>query len=363
MKIVFLSNKSDSLYNARKELITELINKGFEVVAITPRNGYCNELEELGLRIIEIEVDRRGKNPLKDIRLYRMYIKLLKREKPAIVFSYTIKPNVFGGMACSRLGIPFVANITGLGSAVENPGMLQKITLILYRIGLKDARKVFFQNNANLDFMLDNKIVKENYSLLPGSGVNLEKFVYIPYPPKGEHNFCFISRIMKEKGIDQYLETARYIKSKYKNTNFYICGSMEDEYREIIEKNCKEKIIIYLGFVTNMPDIYKQMTCIIHPSYYPEGMSNVLLEGSASGRPIITTDRSGCREAVEEGINGYIVKQRDTQDLIKKVELFLSQPYEVQKNMGINGRRKMEREFDRKIVIERYLDEVRKVSK
>ena len=363
MKIMILANSDTGLYKFRRELLEELL-KQHQVCICLPNGDYIQSMVEMGCEFIQCDyLERRGKNPFKELKLISFYKKVLKAEKPDIVFTYTIKPNIYGGMACKSLKIPYVVNITGLGSAVENAGVMQKVTLALYRIGLKGAQKVFFQNTENRDFMLGKKVVSGAYDLLPGSGVNLNQYQECPYPDGETTDFVFIARIMKEKGIDQYLDTAEHIRKKYPETRFHVCGACKEDYRVKLEKMHQEKVIIYHGKVKNMVEIYQKMSCTIHPTYYPEGLSNVLLESSATGRPIITTDRAGCREVIDDAVNGYICKQKDSEDLIKQVEKFLALSWEERKNMGLAGRKKVEKEFDRSIVINKYLQEVEKASK
>ena len=336
-KILILANDLGGLYKFRKELLEVLVPNN-KVIVVAPDGIYFNE-----------------------IKLISMYHKLLKKHNPDIVFSYTIKPNIYGGVVCNQLKIPYVANITGLGTAVENPGLMQRITLKMYKIGLKKAQKVFFQNKENINFMISKGVIKDNYDLLPGSGVNLEQYKTLEYPDDSIINFLFVSRLMKEKGIDQYLEAARYFHKKYTNVRFHICGSMEDDYDSEINKLNSDGIIVYHGIVKDMIPMYKISSCTIHPTYYPEGLSNVLLESCACGRPIITTNRSGCREVVDDGVNGYIVKEKNSDDLINKMEKFMRLSWEEKKHMGIQGRKKVEKEFNRRIVIEKYLQEVDKL--
>lgn len=363
MKIMILANSDTGLYKFRRELLEELL-KQHQVCICLPNGDYIQSMVEMGCEFIQCDyLERRGKNPFKELKLISFYKKVLKAEKPDIVFTYTIKPNIYGGMACKSLKIPYVVNITGLGSAVENAGVMQKVTLALYKIGLKGAQKVFFQNTENRDFMLEKKVVSGAYDLLPGSGVNLNQYQEYPYPDGETTDFVFIARIMKEKGIDQYLDTAEYIRKKYPETRFHVCGACKEEYRVKLEKMHQENVIIYHGKVKNMVEIYQKMSCTIHPTYYPEGLSNVLLESSATGRPIITTDRAGCKEVIDNAVNGYVCKQKDSEDLIKQVEKFLALSWEERKNMGIAGRKKVEKEFDRNIVINKYLQEVATASK
>ena len=346
------------LYKFRLELLQRLINENNQVSIIVPFGEFIDKIINTGCKVIDCEISRHGKNPFQDLRLLNTYKKILRVEKPDIVFTYTIKPNIYGGMACKSLKIPYVVNITGLGTAVENGGLLQKLTLFLYKKGINKARKVFFQNAENRDFMLKHKIVKDNFDLLPGSGVNLDKYQVLEYPKTETINFVFISRIMKEKGIDQFLEMAQYIKNKYPNTSFHVCGSCEQNYEEQLKNLHKQGIIIYHGLVKGIEKIHEISSCTVHPTYYPEGISNVLLESAACARPIITTNRAGCREVIDDGKNGFIVRQKDSKDLIEKVEKFLSLSYEERKQMGLNGRQKVEKEFNRQIVINKYLGEL-----
>lgn len=356
MRILILSNSSEGLYQFRYELISELLDN-HKVYISAPFGEYVDEFVKMNCNFIDTDISKHGTNPFEDIKLLNCYIKTIRRIKPDIIFTYTIKPNVYGGIAAQICSVPYVANITGLGSAIENGGILQKISLFLYRIGLKNAQKVFFQNVENQEFMLQTKTVSSNFDLLPGSGVNLEKFKLQAYPETLD--FVFVARVMKEKGIDQYLEAAEYIGKRYPQTRFHICGSCEESYAEQIKSLSDNGVIIYHGNVKNMKEIYGMACCTVHPTYYAEGMSNVLLESSATGRPVITTDRSGCREIVDDGINGFIIKEKDCGDLTEKIEKFLSLSYDERKNMGISGRKKVEKEFDRNIVVKKYLDEVK----
>ena len=373
MKILIITNSSIGLFKFRAELLMTLVKSQHDVYIAVPNGDFIDEMQQMGCRFIETEISRHGTNPLTDLALTKKYCSIIKSVKPDIVFTYTIKPNVYGGIACQLCKVPYVANVTGLGTAVENGGILQKITLALYRTGLRKARRVFFQNQTNQDFMLRHKVVKGAYSLLPGSGVNLERFAPLPYPDETDGiHFVFISRIMREKGIEQYLEAAAHFKGCHpersesgvegSKLHFHICGFCEAEYKGKLEEYIKNGIVTYHGMVRDVREIHKISHCTIHPSFYPEGISNVLLESCACARPIITTDRSGCREVIDDGVNGFIVKQRDSQDLIEKVEMFLALSHEQKMQMGLAGRTKVEREFDRQIVVDAYLKEVENVK-
>lgn len=357
MKILILANDDEGLYKFRKELVETLI-KDNDVFISLPYGKYIPKLEEMGCKFIDTKFNRKGTNPIKDLELLSFYRKMLKDIKPGVVLTYTIKPNVYGGLACQLEKIPYIVNITGLGSALENGGLLEKVGLILYKIGLKGAKRVFFQNTMNRDYMVNKKIVTIAQSdLIPGSGVNTKEYRLLEYPNKDNTHFVFIGRMMTEKGFGLYLDAIKVLKENYPNTYYHIAGEYEDDYKKQVEELIQKDYVIYHGSVINMVDeIYKNIHCSVMPTYYAEGMSNVLLESLSCGRPIITTDRPGCKEVVEDGINGYVVKQRDRYDLIEKMEMFINLSYEDSKQMGINGRKKIEKEFDRDIVINKYIE-------
>lgn len=367
MKVLILANNSGGLYKFRGELLEALIANNHEVYLSVPNGDFIAEMQQMGCHFIETEISRHGVNPVTDLKLLAKYVSIIKSVKPDIVFTYTIKPNVYGGFACQLCKVPYVVNVTGLGTAVENGGILQKITLALYKIGLRKAQKVFCQNHANLDFFVQHKVVKDNYALIPGSGVNLNRFSPLPYPAEDDGiHFVFISRIMREKGIEQYLDAAIYFAShpeaaQGRKIVFHVCGFCEKEYQGKLDELVTNGTVVYHGMVRDVRDVLAKTHCTIHPSFYPEGISNVLLESSACARPIITTDKSGCREVVDDCMNGFVVKQRDSQDLIEKIEKFIALSHEQKMQMGLAGRAKVEREFDRQIVVNAYLKELENV--
>ncbi|TCT12859.1 galacturonosyltransferase [Natranaerovirga pectinivora] len=359
-KILVLANNDIGLYKFRKELIEELL-KGNDVYISLPEGEYVKKLIDLGCRFIDTKISRRGTNPITDFKLMIRYKKILKKIKPDVVLTYTIKPNIYGGMMCRLAKTSYIPNVTGLGTAVGNSGVLQSITIALYKLAFKNACCVFFQNKENAEFINGKGIIKGKQKIIPGSGVNLDYYDVLDYPEEENINFLFISRVMKQKGIDQYLDAAKYITEKYSNTKFHILGFCEEAYEKKLKDMHDRGIIQYHGMQSDVRKFYKVSHCTIHPTYYPEGMSNVLLESAACGRPIITTNRSGCREIVEDGINGYVVEQQNSQDLIEKIEDFLKLSYEEKKVMGLSGRAKVEKEFDRQIVVRAYKDEIKMI--
>lgn len=356
-KILILANDTNYTYNLRDVLIEQFVAAGYEVALASNCLGFQDELRAMGCRLIELQVDRHSKNPLSDLSLLRVIFHVLRQERPDVVLTYNIKPNVYGGMVCARLGIPYIANITGLGVAFEREGLLRRIAEALYRIGMARVACVMFQNAGDRRVFLDSKLLKPGTKvcLLPGSGVNLSKYQPIPYPDGKMVEFLFISRIMKEKGIDQYLDAAREIHARHPETRFHVCGRCEQDYEVLLRALQEEGVILYHGSISDVSEMHRICACTVHPSYYPEGMSNVLLESCASARPIITTERPGCGEIVDDGINGFVVLEKDSADLVEKIERFLSLPWEVRRDMGLAGRAKVEKEFDRLIVAQEYL--------
>lgn len=361
-KVLMLGNHEIVIYNFRRELIEELIKEGYEVYVSLPYGPKVEFLKGMGCKFIDTPINRRNTNPLEDIKLFFRYLKILKDIKPNIVLTYTVKPNVYGGIACRIRKTPYICNVTGLGSGYLNGGIVQKIVQTLSKVSFRKANKVFFQNTADRDLLVKQAVVKENYDLLPGSGVNLDTYKLLPYPPEDQPiNFNFVARVMKDKGIDEYLEAAKIIKKKYPGVIFNVIGMIDQpKYEEILKKYSEDGIIEYHGFQTNMMPFIEKCNCIINPSY-TEGMSNVLLENAACGRPIIASDIPGCMEIIDEFQSGYKFKVKNTTDLVKKIDKFINLKYDKKVRMGLSGRKKVEKEFDRKIVVNKYLKEIKEI--
>lgn len=360
-KVLILVNHDVVIYNFRKELIERLLSEGMQVIISSPYGERIDDLVAMGCEYIEITMERHGINPLKELKLINNYKSLMSQVNPDVVLTYTIKPNIYGGLAAKKYGIPYIANITGLGTAVEKDGIMQKVTVALYKTAFSKIQKVFFQNTENMEFFKEKNIVVDKHELVPGSGVNLNHFQVLDYPSEETIEFVFISRIMKEKGIDHFIEAAEYFIKKYENIKFHVCGFCEQSYENRLMDLDNRGVLTYHGMVRDVRNILLKTHCTIHPTYYPEGISNVLLESSASGRPIITTDRSGCKEVVDNEITGYVVNQKDSDDLIKKIELFIKLSHHEKTKMGLTGRKKVAKEFNRELVINAYMDEIGKV--
>ncbi|GAB3805684.1 glycosyltransferase family 4 protein [Virgibacillus kimchii] len=358
MKVLVLANYGMGLYKFRKELLEKLMNDGYEVYVSFPKDEYTERLEGLGCNFIDTELDRRGVNPIVDLKLLLNYRKIIKKIKPDIVLTYTIKPNVYGGIACRITNTPYISNITGLGTAIENKGIIRNITLKLYKIGLKKAACVFFQNKSNHNFFIENKIINGKTRLIPGSGVNLKEHKFEEYPPNDkEIIFLFIGRMMKDKGIEELMQAARIVKKNYPNVQFDLIGDIEEDYQEKLDECQRLNIINYYGKQRDVHSYIRKSHATILPSYH-EGLSNVLLETASSGRPILATKIPGCIETFIEGESGYSFDVKDVESLVNVIIKFIKLPYDQKKAMGISGRRKMENEYDRNIVINAYIEEI-----
>lgn len=363
-RILILGNSSLVVFGMRGELIEKLVSDGYDVTVSFPSGSIGKEenpYKEYGCTYIETDIDRRGTNLFQDAALLKAYVKLLKRVKPDAVLTYTVKCSIYGGMACRMLKIPYIVNITGLGTGLANGGTKQKLLVMLYKAAVKSAECVFFQNQSDRQFFIDHGIRYKKDDLLPGSGVNLDKYVPIPYPAGETLVFTYIARVMKAKGIDEFLAAAKVLKQNNPNTEFHICGFYEDDYKAIMENAQEEGLVTYHGQVSDVRPYEAISHCIVLPTYHPEGISNVLLEAAACARPIITTNRPGCKEVVDDGVNGYLIRERDSQDLIEKMRKFMAMSWEARRAMGLAGRAKVEKEFDRQIVVQKYTEIVNNI--
>ncbi len=359
-KVLILVNHNVVIYNFRKELVERLVSDGYEVFLSCPQGNRIAELVSMGCKFIETDVERRSKNPITDLKLIRHYKKIMREVKPDIVLTYTIKPNVYGGIASRSLKIPQLANVTGLGTSIEDGGLSSKFILWLYKLGLKKSKLVFFQNESNLNFFKDKGIVGSNYELLPGSGVNLEQHYFEEYPENTDETvFLIIGRLMKNKGTDEILEAAEVINSKYDNVCFRFIGFYDDDYKQKVDDAINRGIVEFCGNQTDVHPFIKNSHATILASYH-EGMSNVLLETAATGRPVIATDIPGCIETFDPYVSGIPFKPKDSADLVRAIEEFLALSYEEKKAMGIAGRKKVEKQFDRQIVVNKYIEEIEK---
>lgn len=355
-KILILSNHYNTLRIFRRELLEEMCRRGHEVVVSIPPCDEKNilQLESYGCRVVLTpEMNRRGINPIQDLRLLRRYLSLIRLEKPDKVVAYTIKPNIYGGIACKYIQIPFYANITGLGSAFQTSGRLMRsLVSSLYKLALSRAKVVFFENKGNLLTLTDAGIIRQEQAvLMPGAGVNLQLFPPSPYPEDKENTrFLFVGRIMKEKGIEELFSAIRMLNPIYKHASFDFIGWYEDAYQTQVEQLQNEGLIHFHGFQSEVLPYIERCHCIVLPSWH-EGMSNTLLEGASMCRPLITNNIHGCMEAVNDGVSGFLTVKKDVQSLYHQLERFILLPWEEKKKMGLAGRGWMVSKFDKNDVV------------
>ncbi len=358
MRVLILSNKALGFYKFRRELLENLLSDN-EVILAFPNEEIKSAFVNMGCEYIDVDIDRRGTNPLKDLMLAMKYERIIREKRPDIVLSYTIKPNVYGGIACRLTKTKYIPNITGLGSSLENGGLIQKIATTLYKCGVKKAECVFFQNAQNAMLFKERKLYSGRYKVIPGSGVNLDDYVYVEYPADDDPiRFLFVGRIMKEKGIEETVTAFREVHNLFPNTVLNIVGDMDENYAEYL-RSVECEFIKYHGEQIDVKPFYREAHCVVLPSYH-EGTSNVLLEAAASGRPVISTSVPGCQETFDEGVTGFGCDPRDAAGLYECMKKFLEMPYEKRKQMGISGREKIEKEFDRKLVVNAYLEEIKR---
>lgn len=348
-KILVITNHSYMLWRFRRELIAELM-KEHEVILSMPFVGHEDDFRAMGLTCIDTLIDRRGINPAKDWKLICAYRRMLEEVKPDLVITYSIKPNIYAGLLCGRMGIPFYANVQGLGTAFQKAGLAQLVTW-LYRVSFRNVRMVFFENEENAaDFRKRNIVSASKQTVLHGAGINLKQYTLEPYPENNRLHFLFMGRIMKEKGMDELLAAVKRLHLEHKNFVLDLVGFFEEEYENQVTQMEKDGVVIFHGFQKEPRPFYAAADCVVMPSYH-EGMSNVLLEAAATGRPLITSDIPGCREAVDDGDNGFLVEAKNADQLYEAMKRMLGMNAAERRRMGLAGRKKMEREFDKRIVV------------
>ena len=357
-KILFLANHFITLYSFRKEMINEMVRQGHDLYLSLPEDEANKYFVDIGCKIVPTEIDRRGINPINDLRLIKFYKKVILEVNPDIIFSFTIKPNIYGTIA-SNGRCRQVCNITGTGGTFLKPSWVGILCKALYRISVKKCYKVFFQNTGDRDFFIKERLVKDNYAMLPGSGCNLAQHSFKPLPADDEIRFLFIGRVMRLKGIDQYLQAAEMITKKYPGTKFYIAGWNEQpKYMALVERAQKSGYVEYVGFRKDIDRWIEKCHCIILPSFGGEGVPNVLLEAAATGRVCIGSKINGTIDVIEDGRTGFLFNPGNGEDLARQIEKFILLSSTEKTSMGRAGREKVEREFNRQIVVDKYLEEV-----
>lgn len=359
--IVISINAAWNIVNFRRGVISALQQRGYRIVALAPDDEYRACLAEIGVELCPIAIDSKGMSPLRDLILLARYRAVLGRLRPVLFLGYTIKPNIFGSLAAHSLGIPVINNISGLGTAFINEGLLTRIATILYGIALRRSRTVFFQNDEDRRLFLARRIVRpEQAGLLPGSGVDVQRFR--PAEPHRERDSCtflFVGRLLWDKGIGEFVEAARLVRARLPGARFQLLGFLDVPNRTAVGRSdvdgwAAEGLIEYLGAQGDVRPFVAAADCIVLPSYR-EGLPRSLLEGAAMGKPLIASDVPGCRDVVEHRANGLLCAVRDPGSLADAMMLMAEMPHQRRAEMGALGRKTVEQRFDQQIVIGLYL--------
>ena len=359
-KVIIALNTAWNLVNFRAGLIQATVAAGYEVVTVAPQDDYAIRLTALGCRYVPLPMDNKGTHPGRDLLLLWRFFRLMRREKPDIYLGYTVKPNIYGSLAAHLLAVPVINNIAGLGSVFIKGGWLNWLVRSLYRVALSHSAKVFFQNRDDRALFVSGNLVSDAMTdLLPGSGIDLTRFIPLPLPNKKPLRFLLIARMLWDKGVGEFVEAARILRKQGLDAEFCLLGFLDVQNPAAISRLqmnelVEEGVIRYLGVSDNVAEEIALADCVVLPSYR-EGIPRTLLEAAAMARPLVTTDSVGCRDVVDDGINGYLCQPRDATDLADKISEIIALSHAERTAMGLRGRKKMEQEFDEQIVINKYL--------
>jgi glycosyltransferase involved in cell wall biosynthesis len=363
MHVLLTGNTTFKIANFREGLVRRLLANGHQVTVCAPPDDYVGQLLGIGCRFIPIKMDRNGTSPLAEMRCLLSIFNALRRSRPNFVFGYTIKNNIYAGLACRVLRIPFVPNVTGLGPAFESRGIQAKLIRTLYRVAFAETKKVFFQNDSDLNtFRAANLVTDSKSHLLPGSGVDLKKFPFsaLPDAQRGVR-FLMVARLLREKGVGIYAEAAKLVRNQFPHAEFYLLGPLDPDSRSGISQAeldfwVHDGAINYLGSTKNVLPHLQNTHCVVLPTYYREGTPRSLLEAAAVGRPIITTNIPGCRDVVDQTRNGFLVPTKDAQMLAEACIAFLNKTAEQRQAMSEASRAHIARSYDEQIVTNAYFD-------
>lgn len=361
-KLVIVANTSWYLFNFRLNLMLHLQNLGYEIIAVAPLDGYSSRFAAHGIQFNAMPMDNKGTNPVKDGLLIFRFTQLFLRLKPGCILSYTPKCNIYGALAAGLLNIPIINNVSGLGTAFITDNLVTKIVKWLYRVSLKKSAKIFFQNNDDLMLFIDTGLAKaELADLLPGSGVDVHRFTpEVNSTARTGFVFLFVARMLKDKGVGELVAATRLLKTQYPHIECQLLGFLDAKNPSAVSSKemqawVNEGVVNYLGVSDSVVDFLRQADCVVLPSYYREGVPRSLLEAASVGKPIITTDAVGCREVVDDGVNGFLCEPRSIDDLKAKMEKMLLLPEVERLQMGRNGRKKALKQFNEQIVIDHYV--------
>jgi len=368
MKIAVVLNTSWNIYNFRKGLINSLMEKGNQVITIAPKDKYTYHLMEMGCRHIPVKMDSRGANPIKDFLLILELYWIYKKIRPDVILHYTIKPNIYGTIAASLLGIPVINNVCGLGTIFLKDNLVSRVAITLYRIAFRFPKKIFFQNEDDQNLFLGKRIVsKKTCDLLPGSGINVHDFTPgISGTKNKQFTFLLISRLIYDKGILEYIEAIDALKKEGIDAHFQLLGQIDEQHkrgipRHVIQQWIEKNQVEYLGTTEDVRSYIEKADCVVLPSYR-EGTPKTLLEAASMEKPIVATNVPGCNNIVKDGKNGYLCKLKDSSDLAHKMKLMHSLDPKSRSDMGAYSRAFVKQNFDEGIVIEKYISAINNIN-
>ena len=368
MKIAVVLNTSWNIYNFRKGLISSLMDKGNQVITIAPKDQYTYKLMDMGCRHIPVKMDSRGANPIRDFFLILELYWIYKKVRPDIILHYTIKPNIYGTIAASLLGIPVINNVCGLGTMFLKDNIVSRVAITMYRIAFRFPKKIFFQNEDDKELFVKRKIVSNNVcGLLPGSGINTKDFSPRKNPARSKKfTFLLISRLIYDKGILEYIEAIDNLKKEGIEANFQLLGQIDEHHKrgipsETIQKWIEKNQVEYLGTTEDVKSFISKADCIVLPSYR-EGTPKSLLEAASMAKPIVATNVPGCNNVVIDGKNGFLCKLKDSSDLARKMKLMYTLEPKSRSDMGEFSRDYVRQNFDEKIVIDKYISAINSFS-
>jgi glycosyltransferase involved in cell wall biosynthesis len=371
-KVLMSINTAWNVCNFRAGLIRSLRDHGYEVVVAAPADDYVGRVMQMGCRFVKVPMDNNGTNPARDLRLLLNYLQVLRDERPQVYLGYTVKPNVYGSIAAHVLGIPVINNIAGLGTTFINRTPVTHMVRALYRFSLRRSRRVFFQNSDDQDCFIREKIVPSKITdRIAGSGVDLEYYRPSPAPSLQGRPFRFllVSRMLKDKGLEEYAGAARIVRDRLpgNKVEFQLLGAVDQKNPNAvplarIQGWESAGFVQYLGRTDDVRPAVRNADCVVLPSYR-EGVPHSLLEAAAMARPIIASDAVGCRDVVDDHVNGLLCRVRNAEDLAEKMVEMINVSSAHRYAMGLAGRRKVEVQFDEKSVIRKYLDMIDEVAR
>lgn len=368
MNVLMTVNAAWNIWNFRRPLVEALAGDGHRITVLAPPDDFASQIESLGCRVRPLKMSLKGLNPLEDLMLQRRFARIFREERPQTVLSFTIKNNIFGARAARSTRIPFIPNVTGLGTAFLSGRLLQTVTEQLYRDAFAALPVVFFQNPDDRDLFVDRRLVRRDQArLVPGSGIDLDRFSAAPMSlADGRPVFLMIARLLRDKGVLEFVEAARRVKAQSPLARFQLLGAVGSENRSAIDRDTLDRWVAdgdveYLGTTADVRPAIAAASCVVLPSYR-EGAPRTLIEAAAMARPLIATDVPGCRAVVAREVSGFLCEVKSADSLAAAMERFLALAPEAQRAMGMAGRAKMEREFDQALVVGAYRDALAEIA-